>query len=206
VANDVTLLVLGAGLGVRHALDADHVVLVSTLVARSARLRSALWVAALWGAGHTLTFLGVGLCLTLAEVELPATFDRAAELAVGVMLIVAGGAHVRRGGAPAFASSAAPGSLLVRPVAAGFVHGLGGSSAVALLASTTASSQAAAAGYLCVVAAGTALGMVALTLLIARPLVFLSGRGERTRAACSRALGGLSVALGLWMIVVPSIY
>ncbi len=51
---------LGFLLGLRHATDADHVVAVTTIVARERTLRRAAWIGALWGIGHTLTVFLVG--------------------------------------------------------------------------------------------------------------------------------------------------
>ena len=50
----VTALGLGLTLGLRHALDADHVAAVSTLVARERGLARSCLLGAFWGAGHTL--------------------------------------------------------------------------------------------------------------------------------------------------------
>ncbi len=57
----ISILVLGFVLGMRHATDADHVVAVSTIVSRERRIRSAAWIGALWGAGHTITIFAVGV-------------------------------------------------------------------------------------------------------------------------------------------------
>lgn len=69
-------LLLGFGLGLRHATDADHVVVVSTLVQQSPGLKTAARIAALWGLGHTTTFLCLGLpliCFGLRRGPIPAS-------------------------------------------------------------------------------------------------------------------------------------
>src|ERR1700730_7214074 len=55
------LLWFGFLLGVRHACDADHVVAVTSILDRTRGLGAALRVGALWGLGHTVTLIGVGV-------------------------------------------------------------------------------------------------------------------------------------------------
>ena len=59
------LLSLGLLLGVRHALDPDHVIAVGTITARTPSLRRSVGIGALWGLGHTLTILFVGGALVI---------------------------------------------------------------------------------------------------------------------------------------------
>jgi hypothetical protein len=75
-------------LGLRHATDPDHLTAVATLVLtergggrRAGRLGLA------WGAGHGLTLFACGLPVVLLGRALPAGVGRAAEIAVGVMIV-----------------------------------------------------------------------------------------------------------------------
>lgn len=188
-----SVLLLGVGLGLRHALDADHVVVVSTLLAQEPGRWRAARIAALWGLGHSLTFLGVGLLIVLLGVRVPHGLERAAELAVAAMLISVGAAHLLG----ALRSARAPRRVATaRPVAFGLVHGLAGSAGVALLAATTLSSRWLAASYVCLVALGTVVGMIGLTLALARPIGW-TARTEVARRVVGAAMGGLGVVLGL---------
>ena len=56
----VSILALGFFLGMRHATDSDHVMAVSTIVAREPSARRAAGVGVLWGIGHSATLLAVG--------------------------------------------------------------------------------------------------------------------------------------------------
>jgi hypothetical protein len=56
----------------RHACDADHVVTVSTIVARHRSISGAALVGAVWGVGHTITILVVGIAITAFSVVIPA--------------------------------------------------------------------------------------------------------------------------------------
>lgn len=83
---------LGFGflLGVKHAADADHVVAVSTIVAKRPKGRSAWLLGAVWGAGHTATILVVGVALAYLKLEISPRVGLALEFCVGVVLVVLG--------------------------------------------------------------------------------------------------------------------
>ena len=143
------LLALGAGGGLLHALDADHILAVSTVAAGGdASRRRVLRTALNWALGHglslgvvTLSVLGLGLAM-------PEGLSAMAELLVGVILLAAGLSLLwagwrgevalslhRHGGLPAHAHLhgrdhvGAPGRGLVdhRPVLIGIIHGVAGS-------------------------------------------------------------------------------
>ena len=91
----VAILALGFFLGMRHATDADHVVAVSTIVSRERRLSSAALIGALWGAGHTLTILGVGAAIILFTLVIPPRLGLTMEFSVGIMLVLLGVLNLR---------------------------------------------------------------------------------------------------------------
>ena len=80
---------LAAILGLRHATDPDHLTAVSTLVLGNprdgARRAGALGLA--WGLGHATTLLAFGLPAVLFRHYLPAGLLRAAEVAIGMVII-----------------------------------------------------------------------------------------------------------------------
>src|SRR5215469_16928634 len=91
----VSILVLGLVLGMRHATDADHVVAVSTIVSRERRIRSAAWIGALWGAGHTITIFAVGVGIIVFTLAIPPRIGLSMEFSVGLMLILLGWVNLR---------------------------------------------------------------------------------------------------------------
>lgn len=225
---DATALLVGITLGLRHATDADHVVVVTALAQGETGSLRAVKVAALWALGHTLTFLGLGLLIVLGGLRVPVGFERAADLLVAVMLIGVGVLHLVRGWAPARIQLVDPSgrvhpsalttdacgptdwprsSLLfrglsrARPALIGLVHGLAGSAGVALLAATTLRSSGLAAAYLALVAAGTMLGMVALTVVMARPLGWSMRRGGRLSQTLIVAASLSSIGLGAGVLL-----
>jgi len=74
----------------RHATDADHVIAVSTIVARQRRIGVAAWIGALWGVGHTLTILAVGGAIILFGLVIPPRLGLTMEFSVALMLVLLG--------------------------------------------------------------------------------------------------------------------
>jgi len=84
------ILALGFVLGMRHATDPDHVIAVSTIVARHRSALGAALVGAAWGIGHSLTIFVVGGGIVLLGWVIPPRVGLSLELSVGVMLVVLG--------------------------------------------------------------------------------------------------------------------
>jgi len=82
-----SLLALGFVLGLRHALDADHLVAVATIVSERKTLLSSGIVGALWGIGHTFSLLVVGIFLLSLDIRIPGKIALGAELGVAMMLV-----------------------------------------------------------------------------------------------------------------------
>jgi ABC-type nickel/cobalt efflux system permease component RcnA len=182
-------LVVAALLGLRHALDPDHLVAVSTLVAtveeRAARVAGRLGVA--WGVGHALTVVLLGLPVVLAHAVLPDVVQRLAETAIGLIIVVLAGrlllrwrgsayhlhahehagtrhthVHPHRGERGHEHAHVVPRTPL-QAFLIGATHGVGGSAPVAVLLLASVPGRASAAAALGVFAAGTAVSMAVLS-------------------------------------------
>ena len=86
----LAIAALGFFLGMRHATDPDHVIAVTTIVARQRSPGPAALVGALWGLGHTLTILVVGGGIILFDWIIPTRVGLSMEFSVGLMLILLG--------------------------------------------------------------------------------------------------------------------
>jgi ABC-type nickel/cobalt efflux system permease component RcnA len=86
----ISLLLLGLLLGMRHALEPDHVAAVATLATRSRGPRETVLQGAVWGLGHTITLLVVGGACLLVRVTIPQRLAASLEGVVGVMLVLLG--------------------------------------------------------------------------------------------------------------------
>ena len=90
MAELLTLAGFGFLLGMRHATDADHVIAVTTILNRSRRFLDATLIGAIWGLGHTLTVVVVGVLIIVFGIVIPPPVCLAMELAVAIMLILLG--------------------------------------------------------------------------------------------------------------------
>src|SRR5690349_20492415 len=86
---DTALGLLGFGflLGLRHALDVDHLAAVSTFVTQRRSVWSSSLVGAVWGLGHTVSLHAVGVVVIGLHTQVPPRVANALELAVGAMLV-----------------------------------------------------------------------------------------------------------------------
>src|SRR5262249_50389378 len=149
---------LGSLLGMRHALEPDHLAAVSTLVTGERGSLKAALLGACWGLGHTLALVAVGGVLLVLRAEMPASVSNLFELGVAVMLIGLGAravyqaakqgedgpvhvhhhgrvVHTHHTGAPHIHIGAW--TLARRPLLVGAVHGLAGSGALTALVLAT---------------------------------------------------------------------
>jgi len=86
-----SILLLGFLMGVRHALEADHLAAVASLATRSRSTGSILLQGTAWGLGHTITLLLLGGACLLVGAVIPDALAHALELGVGLMLLLLGG-------------------------------------------------------------------------------------------------------------------
>ena len=77
-------------LGMRHATDADHVIAVTTILNRSQRFLHGTVIGAIWGLGHTITVLVVGVAIIVFGIVIPPAVGLGMEFAVALMLIALG--------------------------------------------------------------------------------------------------------------------
>lgn len=91
-----TVLLFGLLFGMQHALEADHLAAVATLVTREKDTRRAVCQGVFWGLGHTLTLLLFGGVVMVIGVVLSERWVHGLEGAVGVMLVLLGLDLLRR--------------------------------------------------------------------------------------------------------------
>lgn len=199
---------LGFFLGMRHATDPDHVVAVTTIVARQRSIRAAALTGGVWAIGHTLTILVVGGAIILFGWVIPPRVGLSLELSVGLMLIVLGVMNltgvtqsIRVAVAPGAEPSGALTSLgsrqLGRPLIVGVVHGLAGSAAVALLVLAVIGQSSWSLLYLLVYGAGTIVGMMLVTAAVGIPFAAGGSQFARWNRTLRVAAGAVSLVFGL---------
>src|SRR5205085_257896 len=83
----VTSAGLGTLLGMRHALEPDHLAALSTLLTGERSVRKAARLGVYWGIGHTLTLLAAGTLMVMLRAEMPATASDVFAVGVALMLV-----------------------------------------------------------------------------------------------------------------------
>lgn len=225
-----SLLLLGFFMGLRHALEADHLATVASLATRSARLRDVVRVAGVWGLGHAAVLMLLGGAAALVGFALSDAAVRGLETGVGVVLVALGldvlrrarqrrlhvhphrhadgtwhvHAHAHEHHADHSHAAAHDHGhargLAWRALAVGALHGGAGSAAL-LLVSVTSFGPLRGLSYVGVYALGSVLGMLLLSLAITLPLRWSAPGLGRARWLFETALGSASVVLGVALVV-----
>ncbi len=209
----------------QHALEADHVAAVTSLVSGERDVKHMVSQGVVWGLGHTLILMTVGGGAVLLGLSLEPTFSEALELCVGMMLVFLGGhvlfrlfrdrvhfhrhqhgdrpphfhAHSHKGEQGHDHSRhhhAHPDASWIRPLAVGVMHGLAGTAAVVVLTAAAQTTPAMGLAYIGVFGIGSMVGMAAVTAVIAVPLAFSAGLLTRANRAVQVLIGMITVGVG----------
>ncbi len=78
---------LGFVLGLRHALDPDHVVAVSTIVSGEPNWRRSSLIGSFWGLGHATSLLTLGGLIVALRINITELAASRLEIIVSVMLV-----------------------------------------------------------------------------------------------------------------------
>src|SRR5215208_6305922 len=221
------VLLISLLLGLRHASDPDHLAAVTTLIASEEpeAVRKATFMGLSWGLGHGTTLVLLGLPVVLLGRYLPEGIQQAAEVAIGVIIVVLAlrllvrwrrgyfhaHHHTHEGGEThrhlhshtegsvrsvhEHAHNMAPRTPL-SAYGVGLVHGVGGSGGLTLLLLSTIPSPSEAVVALLVFAAGTAFSMALLSTVFG--LAIAAGPVARNLERVAPVLGTLAAAFGAW--------
>ena len=190
------IFVMGFLLGMRHAMDSDHLAAVASLVSKTVSLRESVRLGSAWGLGHTITLLLLGSTVLLLDKLIPEQMALMLEFAVGVMLLALGldvlrrlrkekvhihphrhangtihihaHAHIRSEQQEHQHQHIS--SFPVRALLVGVMHGLAGTAAVMILTLQSVQSFSTGLLYIVLFGFGSILGMAILSMVIAVPL------------------------------------
>lgn len=221
-ASFLTVLSIGFVVGIKHAMEPDHVIAVSTIASHTKKLGKASLAGVFWGGGHTLTLLVVGMLLIAMKGAIPETWAMSLEFVVGIMLVYLGwssmGAFRQKRGRlqlqshdhggyshrhwhsadrEVAASHDGSRTSFAKSAVIGMVHGLAGSAAMVLLTMSTVQTEWEGLLYILVFGAGTIVGMLLCTTIIGIPFV-LSARNINLNLALTRLTGLISIAFGCY--------
>ena len=200
MASSALAIVLGILVGLRHAFEPDHLTAVSTLVGETHSAQHGALLGVLWGVGHTISLVAVGVTLALVNATLPARAGMAFELGVALMLLLLGAraiAVATRGHA-SHAHTPMPAGRRPRwrPLAVGLVHGLAGSGALTAIVFAQLSGSAARIAYMVLFGAGSIAGMAIASGVAGATLQILACSNE-VRRRIALATGVVSIVIGL---------
>lgn len=193
--------------GMRHATDPDHIVAVTTIVARERSVWRAARVGAMWGLGHTITIVAIGTLLVALELTITPRVGLSMEFAVAAMLVTLGVLnlagtrlpHARPHAVDDEAGAPPASRRTLPPFVVGTVHGLAGSAAATLFVTTLIPEPRWAIAVLVVFGVATILGMMLVTFLLALPSAFAAARLGRLQHGLRVASGIASIGFGLWL-------
>lgn len=197
-----SILAVGFLIGMHHALEADHIAAVSSIVCGKSGVRRIARHGAIWGLGHALVLGLVGGTAVLLKASIGPGFLVGIELIVGIMLVLLGAhvlyrlrrervhihlhrhadgkvhvhAHSHLGEARPHAHSGHhhvhPDRTWLRTLAVGVVHGLAGTAALLVLTATSLGTPVLGFLYILLFGLGSIAGMAALSAAIAVPISF----------------------------------
>jgi len=191
-------LLLGLALGLRHAVDPDHIAAMGTIVSREPSPGRAAALGVSWGLGHSLSLVAASILIIALDIPIPARVASSLELLVAAMLFVLGVQSLRRAFEPV------PKPMVVtarRPFLVGLVHGLAGSGGLALLLLPELREPSAAFSLVALFAIGSVGGMALWSAALAWPLGKFNRRSVRTGKWIASASGLASVLCGVVLVL-----
>jgi high-affinity nickel permease len=219
-----SILLFGFVLGIKHAVEADHLAAVATIVAERKHLLSSTIVGGLWGVGHTSSLLIVGLLVIILKLKITDRIEAGLEAVVGIMLVILGlnafrnllrkekihvHSHEHDGFKHIHIHAHEDEKLeenhhfmrfSSRSVLVGFIHGVAGSAGLMLLIVPTIKSPAIALVYILIFGIGSIGGMMFMSLLVGLPVHFAAGSHRILNKTILGLAGCFSVGLGVFLV------
>lgn len=217
---------LGLILGLKHSLDPDHVVAVSTIVSEYKNPFRSFWVGVSWGLGHTTTLLLIGVVIIALRLTIPDRIGLLLEFLVGIMLVGLGlqvfynwrkkRVHRHTHGheeeahqhfhshaqtprhAPEHHQARGIGKPFLRKKSyiVGTVHGVAGSAALTLLVLASIESTMTGMVYILLFGLGSVLSMGIMTVFISFPFVASAKRLPNLNQVIQLGVGSFSILFG----------
>ncbi len=226
----IFILLTGLGLGLGHSLDPDHVVAVSALVCNNKSLRKCITSATVWGIGHSVVLLAIGLLVLTFSVAIPQTVLKLFDCAAGVLLIILGVLVVRpliternsihQAAHEQSHSHTHPHSHthkhnnkhdtnehehshthLHKSAITGAIQGLGGSAALMLVTLSTVNSLTIGTVFIFFFGVGVILGMVGIACIVGSVIAYTASNLEKVHKIIKALTGSASIIFGIAIII-----
>ncbi|MBL1321484.1 MAG: high frequency lysogenization protein HflD [Methylophaga sp.] len=228
-----TLLLFGFLIGMRHALEADHLAAVAAISTKEHSLRASIKHGVIWGLGHTTTLFLFGSIVIFMNTVISQQMADKLEFAVGIMLVLLGfdvlrrmikerihyHTHRHQNLDAHFHAHSHSGDIKhsksehehshnkfpYRTLFIGFMHGLAGSAALILLTLDMIESVPLSMVYILLFGVGSIAGMAVLSVVIAVPLR-ASSKLTWLHNSLQISIGILTVGLGTSIIYQSNIW
>ena len=229
----ISILLLSLLIGMRHALEADHLAAVASISAQTNSIKASIKHGAVWGLGHTTTLFLFGSIAIWMDTIVPEEMAYRLEFAVGIMLVILGFAVIRRvikdrihyhfhkhadaeehfhahshAGEGAHKDSEHKhqhSKFPYRTLLIGFMHGMAGSAALVILTLETMKSVSLSMIYMLLFGIGSLIGMAAISVMISIPLRATKGL-TWFHNGLQGSIGVITIGFGLSIIIQSPIY
>lgn len=224
-----SLLFLGFLIGMRHALEADHLAAVAAITSQLHSTRASIKHGLVWGLGHTTTLFLFSSLVIWMDTIVPEEMAVLLETAVGIMLVALGLDVLRRvirdrvhyhfhqhaqrsrhlhahshadeqNHADSRHQHRHASPFPYRTLFIGFMHGLAGSAALILLTMESVDSLWMGFTYILLFGIGSMLGMAILSFVIAIPLRASSTGLTWMHNSLQTVIGVLTFSLGISIV------
>lgn len=218
----IGILLTGFVIGLKHALDADHLAAIGTMVTEKRSPWGLALLGGTWGLGHTLALLVVGIIVLSLDFQISENTEKILEGFVGIMLVglglnvlrklLKGGTfhshththddaahshpHIHEKNAMPSKAWHHGSNVSPRALAIGLVHGLAGSAGLMLLVIPTIHSTFLGILYIAVFGIGSIGGMMVMSFLIGLPFHLTSKNLESLNKGLQTVAGIVSVFIG----------
>ena len=228
-------LLLGFLIGLKHALEADHVAAVASLASKPRSVKGGLVLGASWGLGHTITLFTFGSAVLIFDLVISKQMTFILEFFVGCMLVFMGGKvikeiikkqihfHMHRHSDGIihlhFHSHAQHNikhqsklhqhehqqNFSLRALMVGMIHGMAGSTALIILTLDSVLSIGTGLVYMLIFGVGSMFGMTLLSFLIIIPLRHSKYSAKHTYLGLQTCIGLATVFLGMLIMYEASV-
>ena len=206
---------LALGLGIKHSFDADHLIGVSNILAKSKSIMHTIKMALSWAGGHMLTASLITVLLFLFRDSILSIVLEKFELLVGIMLIVLGtfslykarifhkhlhGHEVRQHSHLHLHLKNKDEHVHMHMFGIGIVHGLASNDELLLLLTVSLglTSLIDMIAGVAIFSFGVVIGMIAFSIFLTYPIIKVES--EKLHRLINVAVGSISIIYGFAML------
>ena len=226
----VNTLLLGFLIGLKHALEVDHVAAVASLASKTTSVREGLNLGVSWGLGHTITLFIFSSIVLILDAVVSAQLALTLEFFVGCMLVLMGGSIMKNivnkrihlhmhnhldGTTHLHFHSHVQDNVehqhthtqqfSIRALLVGMMHGMAGSAALIVLTLDSVSSIETRLVYIIIFGVGSVVGMALLSLLMTIPFRHSEYTANRTYQSLQVFIGLVTLFLGMIIMYETSV-